>query len=209
MNILFDLDGTLTDSGEGIINCAIVALEHFGLPIPERNTLRVFVGPPLRDTFPKFGVPQERVDEAIAVYRERYVRIGKYENFPYPGIQQMLEQLQKDGHHLYIATSKPEQMAIEILEYFGLAKYFDMICGATMDERRNRKEMVIEYLLERIDRDCIMVGDTIYDVDGANYHNLPCIAVSWGYGDISQMAAAGAKIVHNTTELLEAIKEAC
>ena len=209
MNILFDLDGTLTDSGEGIINCAITALEHFGLPIPERNTLRVFVGPPLRDTFPKFGVPLNRVDEAISVYRERYVRVGKYENFPYPGIRDMLEQLKADGHHLYIATSKPEQMAIEILEHFGLAKYFDIICGATMDERRNKKEVVIEYLLDRIGKDCIMVGDTIYDVDGANYHELPCIAVSWGYGDTDQMSAAGARIVNNTAQLLEAIKEAC
>ena len=208
MNILFDLDGTLTDSGEGIINCAIAALEHFDLPIPERNDLRVFVGPPLRDTFPKFGVPADQVDEAIAIYRERYVRIGKYENFPYPGVQQMLQQLQSDGHRLFIATSKPEQMAVEILEYFDLAQYFEMICGATMDDRRSKKELVIAYLLEQIGKNCIMVGDTIYDVDGANFHALPCIAVSWGYGDIEQMENAGAKIVNTTEELLKMI-EAC
>ena len=109
--ILFDLDGTLTDSGEGIINCAIVALEHFHLPIPSREELRVFVGPPLQESFLRFGVPADRVDEAIAVYRSRYIPIGKFENIPYPGIRELLEALKAEGHKLYVATSKPETMS--------------------------------------------------------------------------------------------------
>ena len=210
MNILFDLDGTLTDSGEGIINCAIAALEYFGLPIPERNALRVFVGPPLRDSFPRFGVPVDRVNEAIEVYRKRYVAIGKFENFPYPGIREMLEALKARGHRLYVATSKPEYMAIEILEHFGLAQYFELICGATPDDSRSKKEDVIAYLLGLIGPGGIMVGDTIFDVDGANANQLIPIAVTWGYGDIREMEQAGAKIVHSTEELLEMIeKEAC
>ena len=210
MNILFDLDGTLTDSGEGIINCAISALEHFHLPIPERNALRVFVGPPLQDSFPRFGVPADKVDEAIAVYRERYVRVGKFENFPYPGIRELLETLNAQGHRLYVATSKPEIMAMEILEHFDLAKYFHIICGATPDDSRSKKEDVIAYLLANISGSSIMVGDTIFDVEGAIANNLSAIAVTWGYGDIAQMQLAGAKIVTTTEELLSVIqKEAC
>ena len=85
--IFFDLDGTLTDSGEGIMNCAALALEHFGLPVPDREQMRVFVGPPLDQTFIRFGVPADRTDEAIAVFRSRYRTVGKFENFPYPGIR--------------------------------------------------------------------------------------------------------------------------
>ena len=209
-NILFDLDGTLTDSGEGIINCAIAALEHFGLPVPERTALRTFVGPPLRDSFPKFGVPADKVDEAIDVYRKRYVAVGKFENFPYPGIREMLEELKAKEHRLYVATSKPEHMAIVILEHFELAQYFELICGATPDDSRSKKEDVIAYLLDLIGHGGIMVGDTIFDVEGAKANNLLPIAVTWGYGDIHEMEQAGAKIVHSTEELLQMIeKEAC
>ena len=209
MNILFDLDGTLTDSGEGIINCAIAALEHFGLPVPERNALRVFVGPPLRDSFPRFGVPVDRVNEAIEVYRKRYVTIGKYENFPYPGIREMLEKLMARGHRLYVATSKPEYMAIEILEHFGLAQYFELICGATPDDSRSKKEDVIAYLLGIIGPGGIMVGDTIFDVVGAKENNLIPISVTWGYGDVVEMEKAGAIIVTTPEDLLKRIEEAC
>ena len=208
MNILFDLDGTLTDSGEGIMNCAIAALEHFGLPVPERKALRVFVGPPLRDSFPRFGVPVEKVDEAIAVYRERYIRIGKFENFPYPGIREMLEKLKAQGHRLFVATSKPEHMAIEILEHFELAQYFEIICGATNDDSRSKKEDVIAYLLDRIGPGGVLVGVTIFDVEGAKENQLTTIAVTWGYGDEEEMIQAGAKIVCSTEELLQMI-EAC
>ena len=208
--ILFDLDGTLTDSGEGIINCAILALEHFGLPIPDRNAMRVFVGPPLRDTFIQFGVPEDKVEEAITVYRSRYTTVGKFENFPYPGIPQMLEVLQKAGHRLFIATSKPEHMSVEIAEKFGIAKYFESICGATLDGSRDSKEAVIAHLLARcggVDK-AIMVGDTHFDVIGARAHGIDAIGVSWGYGQVSQMEEAGAiAIAHSTGELLEMLTE--
>ena len=141
--VLFDLDGTLTDSGEGIINCAILALEHFGLPIPTREEMRVFVGPPLHETFVRYGVPADKTDEAIEVYRSRYIPIGKFENSPYPGIRELLEALQANGHKLYVATSKPEGMSKDILEHFDLAKYFTMICGASMDTSRSTKDAVI------------------------------------------------------------------
>lgn len=204
--ILFDLDGTLTDSGEGIINCAQYAFQQMGYPVPPREEMGVFVGPPLWDTFEKFGIPRERTDEAVKVFRSRYVPIGKFENTPYPGIRELLENLKKGGNLLYVATSKPESTAAEILEHFDLAGYFDRICGADLEKKRNSKDAVIAYLLEHTggDAEMIMVGDTEYDVLGAAAHGIPTIGVSWGYGDVSAMEKAGAKAIANTTmELLE------
>lgn len=209
-SILFDLDGTLTDSGEGIINCAALALEHFGLPVPPREQMRVFVGPPLRDSFIRHGVPEDKAEEAIAVYRSRYIPIGKYENTPYPGIRELLETLQSRGHKLYVATSKPEGMSKDILEHFDLAKYFTLICGASMDESRSNKEAVIEYLMEQSGQreNMVMVGDTKYDILGAKHHGIPAIGVSWGYGLVEEMRSCGAAaIAHTTEELLALLTE--
>lgn len=113
--IFFDLDGTLTDSGPGIINCAQLALAHFGIQVPDRDQLRVFVGPPLRQSFARFGVPPASLDEAIARFRARYVPIGKFENTPYPGIAGLLDRLQGAGYRLFVATSKPQVTAQEVL----------------------------------------------------------------------------------------------
>lgn len=195
--ILFDLDGTITDSGEGIINCVIYALERFGLPIPDRNSLRCFVGPPLHESFIKQGIPAERAEEAVAVYRERYVPTGMFENTPYPGIREVLESLKANGHTLYVASSKPEWMCVEILKHFDLDKYFQRICGATMDTSRTNKEAVIAYLMEQNGRpdNMVMVGDTKFDVLGAKFHGIPCVGVSWGYGTVDEMREAGAAAI--------------
>lgn len=208
--ILFDLDGTLTDSGEGIINSVIPALEHYGIAIPPREELRVFVGPPLHDTFLRFGVPADQLENATKIYRSRYIPIGKFENAPYPGIPELLETLKSQGHKLFVATSKPEPMAVEILEHFDLAQYFDRICGASMDTSRSSKEAVIAYLLEQNGsaENMVMVGDTKYDVIGAKAHGIPTIGVSWGYGEIDEMLEAGAAaIAHTTQELLEFLQK--
>ncbi|MBQ6889484.1 MAG: HAD family hydrolase [Oscillospiraceae bacterium] len=207
-NILFDLDGTLTDSGEGIINCAILALEHFGLPIPSREALRVIVGPPLDQSFIRFGVPADRTDEAIRVYRSRYTTIGKFENYPYPGIRETLEALQKAGHRLFVATSKPETMSVEILEKFELAQYFELICGATMDGSRSHKADVIAYLLGKVGslENVVMVGDTKFDVLGAKEHGIATVGVAWGYGTREEMLEAGAvAIAEKPEDLLQLV----
>ncbi len=204
MVILFDLDGTLTDSGEGITKCAQLALDHFGIHIEDRPQLRRFVGPPLRKSFPKFGVPEERVEEAIAVFRSRYLTVGKFENVPYPGMESLLRTLKEQGHRLYVATSKPESTAVEILDKFALSPYFTRICGASMDSGRDSKEAVIAYLLglEGRTQKTVMVGDTAFDVIGAAAHGIPTIGVSWGYGNVDEMLAAGAcSIVHTPEEL--------
>ena len=207
--ILFDLDGTLTDSGEGIINCAQYAFQQMGYPVPPREEMGVFVGPPLWDTFEKFGIPKERTDEAVQIFRSRYVPIGKFENTPYPGIRELLEALGAEGSLLYVATSKPETTAVEVLEHFDLARYFDRICGADLEKKRNSKDAVIAYLLNMTgsDAEMVMVGDTEYDVLGAAAHGIPTIGVSWGYGDVAAMEKAGAKAIANSTkELLEMLR---
>ncbi|MBQ8881483.1 MAG: HAD-IA family hydrolase [Oscillospiraceae bacterium] len=206
--IFFDLDGTLTDSGEGIINCATLALEHFGLPVPSREEMGVFVGPPLDKTFIQFGVPAEKAQEAIDVFRSRYLVVGKYENHPYPGIRQLLETLTAQGHRLFVATSKPEETAVDILRKFELAKFFEEICGASFDHSRVHKADVIAYLLRKIGtpENTLMVGDTEFDVLGAAAHGIATVGVSWGYGKVDAMEKAGAiAIAHTMDELLDYI----
>lgn len=208
--VLFDLDGTLTDSGEGIINCAVFAMERLGIPVPPREELGVFVGPPLWDTFRQFGVPSDRVDEAVEIFRSRYVPIGKFENTPYSGIRETLEALRAQGRKLYVATSKPEVTAREILEHFDLSRYFTEICGATVDKTRTSKEDVIAYLLslDACRENSVMVGDTAFDVIGAAAHGIPTIGAAWGYGKTEDMVSAGAAAIARSPEdLLRIIEE--
>ena len=208
--IFFDLDGTITDSGEGIMNCATLALEHFGLPVPDREQMRVFVGPPLDQTFIKFGVPADKTDEAIKVFRSRYTTVGKFENFPYPGVADMLQSLKEQGHRLFVATSKPEVMAIEVLRHFDLDGYFEQIAGATLDGSRSHKADVITYLLGLTGDvgQTLMVGDTAFDVIGAAAHGISTIGVSWGYGTVEDMEKAGAvAIAHSMEELVALINQ--
>lgn len=209
--IIFDLDGTLTDSAEGITNSVKLVMNHFGIPVPGMDVLRTFVGPPLHDMFVKYGVPEDRIDEAFSVFRGRYLAIGKFENKPYPGIPEMLQTLKSKGYTLYVATSKPEPQAIEILTHFNLAEYFDCICGATLDESRVDKEDVLCYLLDKAPNDTpVMVGDTVYDVVGAKALDIPTIGVSWGYGSVTDMQEAGAiKIANTTDELLDTLTSTC
>ena len=208
--VLFDLDGTLTDSGEGIINCAIFAMEKLGIPVPPREKMGVFVGPPLWDTFRDFGVPSNRLDEAVDIFRSRYVPIGKFENTPYPGIREVLEALRNQGRKLYVATSKPEVTAREILDHFDLSRYFTEICGATIDKSRSAKEEVIAYLLslDGCQENSVMVGDTAFDVIGAAAHGIPTIGAAWGYGKTEDMVSAGAAAIAQSPEdLLRIIEE--
>ena len=208
--IFFDLDGTITDSGEGIMNCATLALEYFGLPVPSREEMRVFVGPPLDQTFIRFGVPADKTDEAIKVFRSRYTTVGKFENFPYPGVANMLQSLKEQGHRLFVATSKPEVMAIEVLRHFDLDGYFEQIAGATLDGSRSHKADVITYLLGLTGDvgQTLMVGDTAFDVIGAAAHGISTIGVSWGYGTVEDMEKAGAvAIAHSMEELVTLINQ--
>ena len=203
-HIFFDLDGTLTDSGEGITNSGIYAFEQLGLPRPDRAEFRKMVGPPLKTGFSVLGVPQEMIEEAIRLYRENYNRVGKYQNRVYPGIEEMLKDLKKAGCSLYVATSKPEQLAREILTGFRLAGYFEYIAGATWDHSRESKDGVLRYLvsLTGTSEGTVMVGDTQYDVLGAHQRNIPCVGVTWGYGLREELIRADAEAVADTPEQL-------
>lgn len=208
-SILFDLDGTLTDSGEGIMKSTVYMLNQLGIDVPSEAELRTVVGPPLTESYARFGVPKDLIPHAIEIYRSRYIPIGRFENHPYDGIRELLEKLRKDGHKLYVATSKPEWMSIEILEYFDLAKYFKKICGAATDLSRNSKEAVITYLLEECgaQENAVMVGDTVYDVIGAKALGIPTIGVDWGYGLSEDMEKAGAiAIAYTVGQLYDLLK---
>ena len=219
---LFDLDGTLTDSGEGVINSVIYAFKQLGIEVPIEDELRTFVGPPLGDSFVRHGVPKEKEDEAIALYRKLYIEGGeKFNNKLYEGMDLILGKLKEAGYKIYTATSKPENLAIEVLERFDIAKYFDYIAGASLGHERETKADVIRYLLDMIninlaesankdDHDIaqkiVMIGDTKYDVIGAKEFNIPCIGVLWGYGSEEQMKEAGAiNIVNTMDELYSAL----
>jgi phosphoglycolate phosphatase len=154
-------------------------------------------------------VPEDKIETAVEVFRGRYTTVGKFENTPYPGIRELLAALQADGHRLYVATSKPEVTAKEILDKFDLSRYFDRICGAALDGSRDDKAQVIAYLLGgREPKDVLMVGDTAYDVLGAKAHGIPTVGVAWGYGDTAQMLEVGAvKIVEKPEALLQYIRE--
>lgn len=205
-SILFDLDGTLTDSGEGIMNCAEKTLRHFGITPPDRMVMRSFVGPPLLDSFPRFGIPADKAEEAVRIYRSYYVPEGMFQNFPYPGIEDLLQKLKAEGYQLFVATAKPEHMSITILDAFGLSQYFQQIYGAIVDGLPDTKAAVIARLLETYPeaQDAVMVGDTVTDVKGAAVNHIPTIGVSWGYGEVADMEQAGAiAIVHTMDELYE------
>ena len=205
-SILFDLDGTLTDSAEGITKSAAMVLDHYGITYGSLQDLTVFIGPPLRDTFPKFGIPQAEVEDAVALFRTRYTTVGKFENRPYDGMIALLQQLKKEGYKLYVATSKPETTAREILDHFAMTQYFDEIAGALMDGSRDEKDQVIAYLRDtcEVAGRTLMIGDTDFDIIGANKSHLDSIGVSWGFGSTESMLDAGAlKIVHTMQELYD------
>ncbi len=205
--ILFDLDGTLTDSAEGIVNSVLYALQQKGIEEHDREKLNAFVGPPLADSFMKYyGLSEEEAREMISLYRAYFEPKGWAENRVYEGIPKVLEELCAQGRHLLVATSKPEAFAKRILEHFDLTKYFELIRGASMDEKLSRKEQVIACVIEEIGaehvKEMVMVGDREHDVIGARLNGLPCVGVLYGYGSREELEAAGAAAVCPTVREL-------
>lgn len=198
--MLFDLDGTLTDSVSGITNCATYALEKFGIYPAYREELLPYIGPPLMHSFMTFhGLTKEQAEQAVTYYRERFSTIGWRENEVYDGIPELLGELQGRGVSLMVATSKPEMFTHRILEHFDLAKYFTFIAGSTLDDRRSKKEDVIAFIREKYPEinagNCVMIGDRKYDVVGAHSQDLPVVGVLYGYGDRAEMEMVGADYI--------------
>jgi phosphoglycolate phosphatase len=220
-NLLFDLDGTLTDSSEGIFKCIHYAFEKMGYPQPDQSLLQTFIGPPLGGSLVRGGIPESEKERAIKVYRERYNTVGKFENSPYPGMIELLQKLKSEGFMFYVATSKPEKTALEVLDHFDMTKYFDEIAGSTMDGSRETKEDVIKYLQKKIEsatdgsdsttiekHNTVMIGDTSYDILGAAECGIPTICVGWGFGDKEQMIKDGALTIVNSMDELYAFLHA-
>ena len=202
--VLFDLDGTLFDSGEGVKNSVVYALDKFGIKVEDRDALGCFIGPPLTVSFKTFyGFNEENADRGVAFYREYYKEKGIFEGYVYDGIEECLKRLKESGKRIVVATSKPEIFAKKILEKFGIDKYFDFIAGATIDERtRSTKNQIIEYAMEscNIDtpEDVIMVGDRLFDIEGAKHFGMECIAVLYGYGSREEFLQYGADYIVET-----------
>lgn len=208
--VLFDLDGTLTDSGLGITNAVAYALKKFGIQEKDRSKLNVFVGPPLKDSFARYyGLSSEDCERGIAYYREYYQDKGLFENEVYPGIPELLKDLKAAGRRVILATSKPEFFTRQIMEHFQLDQYFDLIAGASMDEKRVEKADVIRYALEKAGitdvTNAVMTGDREYDILGARENGMDSIGVLYGYGSREELEAAGAGQIVETVEELRKI----
>lgn len=207
--ILFDLDGTITDSGEGITKSVQYALEFFDISVDNLEELLKFIGPPLKESFKEFyKFDEEKANLALIKYREYYAEKGIYENNLYDGIIELLDKLKEKGKKIILATSKPEVYAKQILKYFKIDKYFTFVAGSDFEETRVRKGDVIKYALEGAKisdlSKVIMVGDREHDIIGAKENNIKSIGVLYGFGDVIELTQARAEyIAKDTNELLD------
>ncbi|WP_449460418.1 HAD family hydrolase [Streptococcus suis] len=207
--ILFDLDGTLTDSGQRVLNSVAYALEKMGIEEPDTANLNRFIGPPLYESFSRFyQLSPEDTQSAVDAFRVYFKEKGMFENQLYPGIIPLLEELRTAGKTLVIATSKPEIFAKQILEHFGIAHYFDVIAGASLDSSRISKADVISYAINQLEafpNNAVMIGDREHDIEGARMHQLPAIGVLYGYGNKQEFEKAGATMIVETVQDLKRV----
>lgn len=207
--IFFDLDGTLTESGEGITKSVQYALEKLGVEAQDLKDLEVFVGPPLLEQFMKYaGFDKKTAEKAIEFYRERYTEKGMFENTVYPGVEETLSELKRRGYRLAVASAKPAFYVTQIMDHFNLSQYFEVIAGTDLNGPKITKSQVIEEALEKMNlsdhRDqVIMVGDRKHDILGARKCDVQCVAVTYGYGSREELEKAQPlQIVDSATELL-------
>ena len=201
--VIFDLDGTLTRSEEGIWNCVRHAADRMGFPQPDADTLRKFVGPPLMYSFQTYmGMSEEQARAAVTAYRERYTRVGLFENRVYPGIRRLLRTLRREGWHIGIATGKPQDSSERIIEHFGLARYFDRIVGPDGVTNRSEKDWLIRHALPESYDEAWMVGDRCFDIEGGRSVGIHTVGVGYGYGSEEELRAAGCEAWVPTVDAL-------
>lgn len=200
--LLFDLDGTLTDSEEGILNCVRYGLESCGFPVPEYEVLRAFIGPPLMYSCTHFcGLGKADSERVILKYRERYSEKGIFENRLYEGIKELLSDLKKAGYKIALATSKPEVFALRILRHFGIAEYFDAAAGSTIGREEETKADMIRLAMKRLgleetDKPCVlMIGDRKHDIIGAHECGIDAAGVCYGFAPEGELMEYGADII--------------
>lgn len=208
--ILFDLDGTIINSEEGITKCVQYALKAYGIEEPDRNKLLCFIGPPLDPVFrEKYGMTEEEAWQSVQKYRERFDVEGIFECCLYDGVKETIMDLKKKGYTLALASSKPETACRRILEHFGLTPYFDEVVGSTLDGSISTKQEVLEELGRRMERfkihkdEMCLIGDTKYDAAGAKAFGIRCIGVTYGFGTREELLAAGAEAVFEQIEEVE------
>lgn len=208
--IIFDLDGTLSDPGEGIINSLIYALEHFGIK-GDPEILRKFIGPPLIDSFMKYyNFSEEQSKEAIRFYRQYFSKNGIFENYIYPGIPQLLNTLTAQGKELALATTKPTIYAVQVLEYFKIDSYFkpELVIGSYLDGRQTNKAELISIASKQLGKSKVMVGDRKYDIIGAKANDIDVIGVTYGYGKRREIELAEPNwIVDSVSDLKKLLTE--
>lgn len=200
--IFFDLDGTLTDPGQGITNAVAYALRQTGREVPPRSELYAYIGPPLLEQFQEtYGISLDEARVLVDHFHDYYEDRGILENELYEGIPQALQTLKDAGATLAVATSKPEPFALQVLERFDLRKFFTLVAGSTLDEQRTHKAAVIAYALEQLGRPAgkaLMVGDRKHDVLGAKEHHIPTVGALYGYGSREELTQAGAVAIADT-----------
>ncbi len=209
--VLFDLDGTISESASGIRKSLEYSINQFGRPLPDLDDYTLYIGPPLLDTFRNLcHFTEEESREGVEVYRKFYGEHGKYMNNLYEGVKDVLVTLRKEGAKVAVCTSKYEKFAEEIIEILGVSDCFDAICGSTLDGSRKDKKDLIPYAIESLggdfqsERDSIvMIGDTYFDARGAKLCNVDFIGVKYGYGSIEMMQNEGAEaFVQKASELV-------
>lgn len=210
--VFFDLDGTLTDSGEEIINAAVYALEKYNIEVNDRSELRKFIGPPLQDSFSTdYGFSEDEIEDVIKTFREYYSEKGIFENTIYENIQTVLFELKNRGKKLVVATSKPEVFTKKVLDHFNISSYFDYVSGATLNNEKIQKVDIIRDAICKLgitDKSkVVMIGDRKLDVLGAKENGIDSIGVLWGYGDLLELEKVGPTyIAEKVLDLLEIIK---
>lgn len=207
--LLFDFDGTLFDTGPGVLNCVVYALEHLGIHETDHQKLRKFMGPPLYDMFRElYGFDDALGHEAVRLYRERYQPTGIWECAPYPGIPELLKKLRDAGFLLAVATGKPTPSALRILERYEMDSLFDFVCGSEFDGTRSKKSEVVSAVLDQFrmtehPEQALMIGDRKYDVIGARAVGVDCLGVRYGYGESGELESAGATAIVDSVIDLE------
>ncbi len=209
--LLFDLDGTISDSGPGITKSVQYGLEKIGITEPDLNKLRAFIGPPLRESFKNFyNLSDEKTEEAVRFYRERYAPIGIFETEIYEGIPELLGDLQAKGFVLCLASSKPKVFVERILKHFNMYDYFDVVMGSNLDGSLENKEDIIAECLKEFSNiknfnlsDCLMIGDRKFDIEAAHKCGIKCVGVSYGFGSIEELNEYKADYICKSVEELK------
>lgn len=208
-NILFDLDGTITDSSPGIINSYLHSLNKIGLAEDDIDKLKSYIGSPLRAYYTeRHNLSTADSDIAVKHFREHYAQTGIFENAVYPGMAELIDKLQENGFRLYIATSKPLEFAITVLNHFKIKEYFNSIHGSDMSADNKPKDRLIAdaILMNGLSKDeSIMIGDRYHDINGAKTNGIASIAVTYGYGSINELSELQPEYIAASADEIEKI----